>query len=320
MVMLEHFNNLLLIDLLQIFLPIYLSVTGGRDPLGLAEKAAEIHGIVIADDGRDVGDRIIRGLQEGLRVADPGLKDVLHGRCARGISKAPGEPARRHAAGSRVLLDADILIIMLLKVLPCTGHLVLDETGDPRDAFCHPPVDGQQQFAEEADQHFLVTPGALHKLVPHPSEQILVIPGDARVKDVTVQRNLKVLENTADLPPCKVDKPHLGPVFAQVVVFLLLLWLIQHHVAGGHNDFISVEEEMSLSGCDINDLPVDPAFRPPGREQGPGVQLIGTCAQDPQGHFLLFKGHSGMKQIAGIHIQILNGGTFSRILVRYFSV
>ena len=146
------------IDLLQVFLAIDLSVTGGGDTLGPAEKTAEVHGIIIADDRRNVGDRIIRGLQKGLRIADPGLKDVLHGRCACGISKAPGEPARRHAAGSRVLLDADILIIMLLEVLPGAGHLVLDEAGDPWDAFCHPPVDGQQQFAEEADQHLLVTP------------------------------------------------------------------------------------------------------------------------------------------------------------------
>ena len=259
------------IDLCQIFFAIDLSVTGGGDTLCLAEKAAEVHGIVIADNRRYVADRIIRGLQKGLRVPDPGLEDVLHGRCARSISKAPGEPACGHAAGSRVLLDADIFIIMLLEVLSGTGHLVLDEAGDSGDTFCHPPVDGQQQFAEEADQHFLITPRAFHKLVPHPSEQILVVAGDARMKDITVQRNLKVLEDAADFPPCKVDKPHLGPVFAQIVVFLLLLRLIQHHVAGWYYDFLPVEEEMSLSGCYINDLPVDPAFRPPGREKRSGV-------------------------------------------------
>ena len=136
---------------------------------------------------------------------------------------------------------------MLLEVISGAGHLILDKAGDPRDALRHPPVYGQQQFAEETDQHLLVTPRALYKLVPHPSEQILVIPGDARVKDVTVQRNLKVLENTAHFPPCKVDKPHLGPVFAQIVVFLLLFWLIQNHVAGGYDDFFPAEEEMSLS-------------------------------------------------------------------------
>ena len=82
----------------------------------------------------------------------------MHGRCARGASKASGEPAGVHAAGSRVLLDADILIIMLFEIMSGAGHLVLDEAGDPGDTFCHPPVDGQQQFTEEADQHLLVTP------------------------------------------------------------------------------------------------------------------------------------------------------------------
>ena len=42
------------IDLCQIFLAIDLSVTGGGDTLCLAEKAAEVHGIVIADDRRYV--------------------------------------------------------------------------------------------------------------------------------------------------------------------------------------------------------------------------------------------------------------------------
>ena len=199
---------------------------------------------------------------------------------------------------------------MLLEVISGAGHLILDKAGDPRDALRHPPVYGQQQFAEEADQHLLVTPRALYKFVPHPSEQILIFAGDARVKDVAVQGNLRVPQNAADFPPCKVDKPHLSPVFAQIVVFLLLLWLIQHHVAGGYDDFLPIEEEMPLSGCNINDLPVDPAFWPPGREQRSGVQLIGTCTQDPQRLFLFFKRHSGMKQIAGIHIHILNRGAF----------
>ena len=86
------------IDFRQKFLPVAFSVTGGRDALRPAEKAAEIQGIVIPDNRRNVADRIIRGLQERLGVADPDLKDILHGRCARGASKAPAEPARGHAA------------------------------------------------------------------------------------------------------------------------------------------------------------------------------------------------------------------------------
>ena len=160
---------------------------------------------------------------------------------------------------------------MLFEVLSGAGHLILDEARDSGDAFRHPPVYGQQQFPEETDQHLLIPPGALDKLVPHPSEQIFVIAGDTRVKDIAVQRDLKVPQNTADFPPCKVDKPDLGPVFSQIVVFLLLPWLIQHHVPGRYDHFLPVEEKMPLSGRNINNLPVDPAFGPKCWEQRSGV-------------------------------------------------
>lgn len=86
------------IDFRQKFLPVDFSVTGGRDTLRPAEKTAEIQRVVIPDDRRNVADRIIRGLQKRLGVPDPDLKDILHGRCARGASEAPAEPARGHAA------------------------------------------------------------------------------------------------------------------------------------------------------------------------------------------------------------------------------
>lgn len=67
------------IDFRQEFLPIDLSIAGGRDTLRLAEKTAEIQRVVIPDDRRNVADRIIRGLQKRLGVPDPDLKDILHG-------------------------------------------------------------------------------------------------------------------------------------------------------------------------------------------------------------------------------------------------
>ena len=125
------------------------------------------------------------------------------------------------------------------------------------------------------------------------------------MKDIAVRRDLIVLKDAADFPPGEMDEPDLGLVLAEIVVFLLLFGLVKHHVTGGHDDFLPVEEEVPFSGRNIDDLPGDPALRPPCGEQRPGVQLISSGAEDAQGHFLFFERHSGTEEVSGVDVHVL---------------
>ena len=106
------------------------------------------------------------------------------------------------------------------------------------------------------------------------------------MKDVAVCGDLIVLEDVSDLPPCEVNEPYLCLVFAKIEIILHLFRLIEDHVSGRHDDFPAVKNKMSLSCRYVNDLPVHPAPWPQSREFGPGVKLISSCTQNPQGLFL----------------------------------
>ena len=199
---------------------------------------------------------------------------------------------------------------MLLKIAPGPLDLVPDKAGDRRHVFGHVPVHGHQKLPEQVRQHLLIAPRAVHKLIPHPAKQLLVLPGQPRVKDIAVRRDAVVLQDVADFAPREVDEPHLRPISAKIVIILHLFGLIQDHVAGRNDDFLPVQHKMSLPRRYINDLPVHPALRPQSRKLGPRVQLIVSRAQDSQGPPLFPEGHSGAKQIAGIDIQIFSRYSF----------
>lgn len=123
-------------------LPEYLAVSGRRKSPGISEKAAEIQGIVIADQGRDIADGIVGGLQQDLGIADPDLQQILYGGDADRVPEAAPEPACGHTAGCRVVFNADLFFVVILEICPCTVYFILDKTGDPGRFLGHAPVHG----------------------------------------------------------------------------------------------------------------------------------------------------------------------------------
>ena len=129
---------------------------------------------------------------------------------------------------------------MLVKKRPRPINLILNKARDPRRILRHAAVHGHQKLPEQIGEHLLIAPRTAHQLIPHPAEEILVLPRNAGVEDVPIRRDLIMPENIADLPPRKVDKPHLGLVFAKIEIILHLLGLKQNHAPRRHNDFLPI--------------------------------------------------------------------------------
>lgn len=91
----------------------------------LVEYTAEVQGVFIADNPADFGYRIFGGFQQHLRICDADGDDILHGGGAGVTFEVADKPAYAHAAGCRIVLNVDVRIIIIIKILCCQIHLVI---------------------------------------------------------------------------------------------------------------------------------------------------------------------------------------------------
>ena len=91
----------------------------------LFEQATEIHGIIIADDCRDLTYIIVRGFQQADRIIDTIYQYIVHGRHSRYLLKIAQKPADAHAAGNGKLLYVYSLVVMLIEISAGVLHFLL---------------------------------------------------------------------------------------------------------------------------------------------------------------------------------------------------
>lgn len=78
------------------FFPVGFPIFQRRKPFLLSEDPAEIHGVIISDDLRDLADRPVCGLEKNLRISHAHVQHKFHGRDADDSAEAFVEPARAH--------------------------------------------------------------------------------------------------------------------------------------------------------------------------------------------------------------------------------
>ena len=187
---------------------------------------------------------------------------------------------------------------MLPEIIFGMVDLVLDEAGDSGDLVMEPPVHRDQQLPQVIGQDFLITPGAFRQFITHFPEQILVFVGETRVDDVSVQRDAAALQDVLYLAAGEVHEPVLGTVGSQKIVMLFLLRLVKDHVSCRNSDVLPVQNKMTHSGCNIDQLPVHASPGTPGGQLRPGMQLISPGAQNAERFFCFLKRNSGIVQIS----------------------
>ena len=102
-----------------------LSVVGRGDTLLLFEDAAEIQGVIVADDGGYFCYIIISAFQQADRVVDSNAKDVLHGRLCGDFLKFLQKVTDTHISGQGILFDIDVFVVMLLEISSGNTHFLL---------------------------------------------------------------------------------------------------------------------------------------------------------------------------------------------------
>ena len=90
------------------------------------EQAAEIKGIIIADDIGHLCNVVGRMLQEMLRIGHTQRQNILHGSHAGVLFKAAGEPCGTEMMLFRILLDADILAVVFIEVVNGPYNVIVD--------------------------------------------------------------------------------------------------------------------------------------------------------------------------------------------------
>ena len=106
-------------------IPNPLPVPQRRYPLLLPENPAKVQGVFISHNTSDLSDAVGRVFQEHLCVGDADGEDVLQ---RRGIGigfKIADKPAYAHTAGSGVVFDLDIQVVMVIKILGSQIHFVV---------------------------------------------------------------------------------------------------------------------------------------------------------------------------------------------------
>ena len=187
---------------------------------------------------------------------------------------------------------------MLPEIVFGVVDLILDKAGDLRDLIMDPPVHRDQQLLQMIGQDFLIAPGALCQFVPHFPEQILVFVGESCADDVSVQRDIAALQDVLYLAAGEVHEPVLGTVGTQKIVMLFLLRLVKDHVSRWNSNILSVQNKMTHSCRNIDQLPVYASLGTPGRKLRPVMQLIRSGAQNAERFFCFFKRNSGIVKIS----------------------
>ena len=178
---------------------------------------------------------------------------------------------------------------MLPEIVFGVVDLILDKAGDLRDLIMDPPVHCDQQFLQMIGQDLLIAPGALCQFIAHFPEQIFVFVGESCADDVSVQRDIAALQDVLYLAAGEVHEPVLGTVGSQQIVMLFLLRLVKDHVSCRNSDVLPVQNKMTHSGCNIDQLPVHASPGTPGGQLRPGMQLISPGAQNAERFFCFFK-------------------------------
>ena len=118
------------------------------------KKPAEVESVLVSDHGSYVGNVVVGGLKEHLRIADPDRKNIFHRRYADCVLKAFVEPADAHVPRKRIFLDADLFVVMLREVLFGEVDLLTRKARKTGKILFHPPVHRHEEFPKQIRKHF----------------------------------------------------------------------------------------------------------------------------------------------------------------------
>ena len=268
-----------------------LSVFGRGEPFLLMEDPAEIQRIFIAYDTPDLGHRIGSCFQQNLCLCDTDGKDVLHG-CKPGVFlKIPDEPADAHPTGFGVFPDADLGIVMVVKVLGRLVHFILKIFIFQDALLRHLPVDQNQEVTEQKRQHFFIVGPAALEFGDHSLEDPFIFQGSSGIDYAHVIPDAVASQNIRHVAASEMDPVHLGSVRGIIFIFLKFFWTVDHHISGSHNGFIflMVKVEMHGSGGNIENLKVQPPAGTVGGQPGMRQKAVSPAAPDDQRSALVFK-------------------------------
>ena len=201
------FRKAPVLPLLQELLTKYFSVFHGRKPLCLSEHSAEIHRILIPYSPGDLRNRVFRCLQEDLRIVDPQIQNILHGRRAKVFPETCAEPAHAHISCHRILLDADVLIVVFLEITPRIVHFRSDKPGRFRQVLIHSSIHDNKQFTQDICETFLITELTFLQLIPHLFKKVLILIRNPCMNNIVAEWNLIVPEYALHRPSGKMHEP-----------------------------------------------------------------------------------------------------------------
>ena len=182
------------------FLRYQFSVFRWGHAFKLAEKAAEVEGILVADNGGDLCHGVIGGFQQAGGIVHPDGQQVLHGGMVHDLLKIPLEVADAHIPGLSVVLDGDGLVVMLVEVTAGVLHFLLDVGGHRRLLLLPGALDQQEDLPQVHGKQFRKPSPAGLQFADHLFEEVGVCRGGAGVEYGIVHGDLILAQNVPE--PC----------------------------------------------------------------------------------------------------------------------
>lgn len=261
-----------------------------------AEDPAEIQGIFIPHDGPDLRDIIIRSLQEHLRVCDASGHNILHGRGVGILPEMADKPAHAHSPGRRVILDADVCIVMIIKIQDRLRHLPVHIFIPRRILRGQAAVDLNQELPEQNREKLLIMPLAALQLQYHLLKNPGIFQRRPGLNNPHIIRNPIRAQDIPDIASRKMNPIDLGLIHPVIHISLRLPWPVDHHLPGCDNGglFLFIKIEIRLAGYNIQKLEIQAASGAVRGETGARVKMVGPAASYDQGFGFVFEIDEGV--------------------------
>ena len=270
------------------------------------EDAAEIQGIIIANDAGDLIDVVVCSFQQTDGVVDSYGEYVLHGGFCRQLFEIPQEPADRHASGFGVLFDVNFFIIMLSEIAPGKLHFILNEGTDSGVMLFSASYNQKQDLPQIHFQQFLISDPAGLELVDHFLKQVCIHGGIAGVEDRLIHGHAIVLEDVFNVAAGKVNPVYLGFVLGEVFVVLRLTRLKENHLFSVDDALLVSKIEMGFAGGNVDQLIIQRAAGSPGRQFFFGLEAVVSAAAYDEGFGLILERESVVVEETGVHVHNAN--------------
>lgn len=259
-----------------------LPVFGRGDSLLFFEEAAEIHGVVVAHDGGDLVDVVIRGLKEAHGVVDAACEDVLHGGHARDLLETAQKPADAHVPGLGEAFDVDGLVIVLVEIPSHGVHLLHELAADAGLLLLPGALDQEKELPQIHGEQLLIARPAALELMDHVLIELHIGREHACEEYVFRQGDVVMAEDVLHVAAGKMHPIDLGLVLAVIHIVLLLSGQVEYHVPRRDLMVLAPYEKMGLAGGHIEQLKIQLTPGPYGSKPLAGMQVVGTAAGNDQ--------------------------------------